>query len=78
MQLMKLLGGSYEGRGFGRNYVWTYICPICESKMRMRCNSWKGLRRTASGNLVGITPQSPGAIACEPCAKKSREAGLPD
>lgn len=59
--------GAYEGRGFGRHFVWTYECKQGH-RVRVRCNSWRGIRRTASGNLVGITPQTGvGAIRCPQC-----------
>lgn len=59
--------GGYEGRGFGRHYVWTYRCPAGH-EVRMRCNSWRGFRRTPSGRLVGLHPQTGvGAITCPQC-----------
>jgi len=59
--------GNWEGRGFGRRYVWTYICKAGHT-VKVRCGSWRGFKRTPSGGLVGITPVTGvGAICCPQC-----------
>jgi hypothetical protein len=50
------LGGGWEGRGFGRRYVWTYECPNGHV-VRVRCSAWRG--KTPD---TGV-----GAILCPQC-----------
>ena len=58
--------GKWEGRGFGRHFVWTYECPVGHT-VRVRCNSWRGIKRTANG-ITGVNPvPGVGAIKCSQC-----------
>jgi len=52
INLQKPTRGAWEGRGFGRRYVWTYRCD-CGAEHRVRCSSWRGKRPdTAPGAIV--------------------------
>lgn len=36
------LNGKWEGRGFGRHFVWTYECPLCKRQVRVRASAFRG------------------------------------
>ena len=41
VDLRKPVKGNWEGRGYGRHYVWTYRCTAGHT-IRMNCSTWSG------------------------------------
>lgn len=55
------LRGSYEGRGFGRRFVWEYECGNGHI-IRVRANAWRG-RTPEPGVGAMMCPQCPSETA---------------
>jgi hypothetical protein len=61
IDLSRPVKGYWDGRGFGRHFVWEYECPLCHVPVKVRCNSWRGIDKRGRG----ITPETgTGAIRC--------------
>jgi hypothetical protein len=56
IDLSRPVSGTWQGRGFGRVFVWHYRCPHGHT-VNVRCNSWHGRTPTTT----------PGAIFCPHC-----------
>jgi hypothetical protein len=42
IDLSKPIKGEWRGRGFGRRYVWTYQCPLCNKTLSVIASSFLG------------------------------------
>lgn len=42
IDLSRPVSGAYEGRGFGRRFVWHYICAACKGGHNLRAGSFRG------------------------------------
>ncbi len=54
------ISGSWQGRGFGRHYVWHYLCSRGHT-VNVRCSAWRGIGKHRTPDVV------PGAIMCPQC-----------
>ena len=54
LDLQKPTSSGWEGRGFGRRYLFRYTCPACGNTTKVKANSFRG--------KTPVT--SPGAILC--------------
>jgi hypothetical protein len=60
IDLSRPVSGTWQGRGFGRVFMWQYRCPR-DHVVNVRCNSWRGIGRNRQPDTV------PGAIFCPHC-----------
>ena len=58
--------GDWEGRGFGRRFVWVYRCAAGHS-VRVNCSAWRGRQPDTA----------PGAIVCPQCDREPEPAQVP-
>jgi hypothetical protein len=54
------ISGSWQGRGFGRHFVWQYLCSRGHT-VNVRCSAWRGFGKHRQPDTV------PGAIMCPQC-----------
>ena len=52
------VGGAWIGRGFGRHYLWFYVCAQGHN-VRVRCSAWRGRQ----------PEPATGAIVCAQCER---------
>lgn len=41
IDLRRPIRGEWEGRGFGRRFIWTYECSFGHT-VRVKCSKWRG------------------------------------
>lgn len=54
INMQRPLRGGYEGRGFGRRYIRTYVCPKCKAERRL----------IVQGTCNARPDTGPGGFAC--------------
>ena len=60
IDLSKPVSGAWQGRGFGRYYVWRYRCSRGHT-VNVRCSAWRGIGSSRQPDTV------PGSIMCPQC-----------
>ncbi|MHC4867555.1 MAG: hypothetical protein ACYTEX_26085 [Planctomycetota bacterium] len=60
IDLSRPVSGTWQGRGFGRHFVWQYRCSRGHT-VNVRCNAWRGFGKHRKPDTV------PGAILCPQC-----------
>jgi hypothetical protein len=60
IDLSRPVSGSWQGREFGRVFVWQYRCSRGHI-VNVRCNAWRGIGPNRQPDTV------PGAIFCPHC-----------